>query len=265
MFATFKRNILTKKRAYPIEFFVGNYINLLFMVLSSFIIYHFVFEGKLSKEFSEFSGTNDYMSFVIIGSFIYLFVVRTFVNVGRSYITEIREGTIEVLMITPYKPKFYLLGIMLEQTILTSIELLIISFTIIPFGLKFYSFDIYSFIIVFIISLFSFFGMAVILGALMVYLKDTFIVQNTAYAIINLLIGVSFPIDYLPNIVKWISFTIPATYSLELFRSIVINGRDISDFPDYLIIFAFLSFLYCAIGLILMNRFVNKAVENKFI
>lgn len=265
MFATVKRNLITKKRAYPIELFVGNYFNLLFLVISSLVIYKLMFNNKVSDEFIQYSNTSDYMSFVIIGAIIYLFVVRTFVNVGRSFITEIREGTIEPLLITPFKPSFYLIGIMIEQTILTAIEALIVIITLIPLGFNLYHFDLLSFFIVTIVSLISFFGMAVILGAIMVYLRDTFIVQNTAYALINLLIGVSFPIEFLPNVLQKISFVIPATHSLNLLRSIILSGESITIYSNEFLILGALSIFYCVIGLFLINIVVKKSVENQFI
>lgn len=265
MIATAKRNLITKKRAYPIEFFIGSYLNLFFLIVSSYIIYKFIFNGQISSEFAEYSKTDDYLSYVIIGAIIYLFVVRTFINVGRSFISEIREGTIEPLLITPFSPSLYLSGVMLEQTLLTVIEGMILFLTIVGLGFNFYAFDVLSFLLVLMLSFFSFFGMAVILGGIMVYLKDTFIVQNTAFAVINLLIGVSFPIEYLPQVLQKISLIIPATHSLELLRSIMLTGGTIYSNLDQFLLLLILSVVYCGLGLYLIKFVVYKSIENQFI
>lgn len=70
--------------------------------------------GKLAKSFVSYAGTGDYMSYVIVGSLIYLFVVRTCLNVSRTLVTELREGTLESLIMAPFCRVEYFLGTMLS-------------------------------------------------------------------------------------------------------------------------------------------------------
>ena len=102
-----------------------------------------------------------------------MFVVRTCLNVSRSLITELREGTLESLMIAPFKRGEYFIGNMLHQTKTTTLEILVSVIIAIPFGLSFKHMNIGAFIIIFIVALYGFFAMSMVLGSVMLYTRDT--------------------------------------------------------------------------------------------
>lgn len=56
--------------------------------MGAFLIYQTLFNGQVSDTFSLYSGTGDYIYYVILGELIYIFVVRTFLNVSRSFIVS---------------------------------------------------------------------------------------------------------------------------------------------------------------------------------
>jgi hypothetical protein len=135
--ATFKRNLIMQTRSYPKDFFIGNTLSAIYTALSAFFMYYLLFRGNLKPSFINYSGTSDYMSYVIIGNCMYIYAVRTCLNVSRSLITELREGTLESLMLAPFKRVQYFLGNMLEQAITSSGEILITMLVCIPFGVRF--------------------------------------------------------------------------------------------------------------------------------
>lgn len=263
--ATMKRNFISQIRAYPIGFFLGNITTCFFIVMGSFFVYSIVFEKNVSADFIAYSNTSDYMSYVILGSLIYMFVVRTFLNVSRSFITEMREGTIDSLLIAPLNHIGYLCGNMLEQIITTTMEVLAALIISLPFGLKFQSVNITSALVCIIISLLSFFGMSVILCGIMVYLRDTYISQNTVFAIINLLCGIAFPIQYLPKWAQNISNLIPVTYSLKIMRNSVLSGMSIFNQRQDFIILLLQGVCYCIVGILLLKIIIKKVPERQFI
>lgn len=263
--STAKRNLTIHIRAYPIDFFVSRLISCFFTILSSFFIYSIVFKGNVSSDFIKFSGTSDYMSFAILGCFTNLFVRGTFLNVSRSFITEMREGTLDSLMISPVNYMGYLSGNMLEQTMITTGELLIAMIITIPFGLRFSNIDIASTLLCIGITLISLFGMAIILSGIMVYFKDTYLSQNTVFSVLFLTSGILFPIQYLPKWVQVISNCIPLTYSLRILRNSILTGLDIASQSRNFIILIMLSIMYFAGGVLLTNRIMKKAPERQFI
>jgi ABC-2 type transport system permease protein len=228
-------------------------------------MYSIVFKNSVSSDFVKFSGTSDYMSYAILGTFTYLFVARTFLNVSRSFITEMREGTLDSLLISPVNYMGYLSGNMLEQTMITSGELLAAMIITLPFGLRFSNINLASTLLCIAITLISLFGMAIILSGIMIYFKDTYLSQNTVFSVIYLTTGVLFPIQYLPKWVQTISSCIPVTYSLRILRSSVLTGLDITSQSRDFISLAVISIIYFAVGVLLINKILRKAPERQFI
>ena len=80
--ATFKRNLIIKTRAYPKDFFISSILEAIHTSLFAFFMYHLLFSGNLSPDFAAFTGTSDYMTYIIVGSTMYRFVVRSCLNVS---------------------------------------------------------------------------------------------------------------------------------------------------------------------------------------
>ncbi|ROR27155.1 ABC-2 type transport system permease protein [Mobilisporobacter senegalensis] len=256
-----KKNLLTQYRAYPMSFFVGNILTGLYTVLGAWFMYKLLFEGRLSSDFFELTKTNDYMGYVIVGSLTYLFVVRTCLNVSRSLITELREGTLEALMLAPFKRVEYFLGNMLVQTMTTTMEIVISLFIAIPFGLNLSNINLSGFIVSFFIALYAFFGVSMILGCIMLYTRDTYISQNTLFAFLFLVSGITFPTKYLPEWLNICANFIPITEGVILIRNTALLGMGIEDLLySYMKVFV-LSTIYIIVGFGVMKRCEEAALE----
>ncbi|MBB6217475.1 ABC-2 type transport system permease protein [Anaerosolibacter carboniphilus] len=259
--ATIKRNFIIQLRAYPKHFFIGNLLTGLYTAISAYFMYHLFFKGNMKSSFADYAGTEDYMSFVIVGTAVYIYVVRTCLNVSRSLITELREGTLESVMIAPFRRVQYFLGNMLQQVITTSGEVLIMVLFSIPFGLKFSNFNALSFVFSFVLVLFAFFSISMILACIMLHFRDTYISQNTLFALLFLLCGITFPYQYLPKSIQWISKIIPVTDAVTLIRSAVLLGQGIGEQMDRMVYLFILSSVYCFVGFKLMEKIEGTALE----
>jgi ABC-2 type transport system permease protein len=259
--STFVRNFIIQLRAYPKDFFIGNLLTGIYTSLSAFFMYNFLFKGNMNTSFKEYAGTGDYISFVIVGTAVYLYVVRTCLNVSRSLITELRTGTLESIMIAPFDRIQYFVGSMLQQIITTSGEIIIAIVVSIPFGLRFPNFNFISFVVAFIISLFSFFSISMVLACIMLYFRDTYISQNTLFLALFLLCGISYPIQYLPKAIRVISQFIPITDAVTLIRGSSLLGLGVKDQMGKLIYVFLLSLVYCFIGCKLIKKIEYIALE----
>ena len=262
--ATFRRNFIIQLRAYPKDFFIGNVLSAIYTAISAFFMYHLLFGGQMKASFSAYTGTSDYISYVIVGNCMYLLMVRTLLNVSRSLITELREGTLESLMLAPFHRVQYFLGNMFQQTITTSGEVMVMLLVCLPFGVKLTEINFLSTFLSFSLALFSFFSISLLLAALMLYSRDTYISQNTLFAILFLICGVTFPIQYLPNWVQGIAQFIPVTQSLAVVRSSVLQGASINMLMGSYIEILLLSALYCIIGFSLIKKVEAVALEKIF-
>lgn len=261
LIATFKRNFIIMLRAYPKSFFIGNLLTGLYTAIGALFMYKLLFNGVVNEEFLEFSGTGDYMGYVIWGSLTYLFVVRTCLNVSRSLITELREGTLESLMMAPFKRGEYFIGNMLHQTIATTFEIIISLIIALPFGLTFTNMNFVAFGVIFIFALYGFFGLSMVLGAIMLYTRDTYITQNTLFAFMLVVCGITFPIEYLPNWLRIVGQLIPVTEISNLIRGSAILGKGIKEQFSTIVYVFLLSTIYLIVGFLFLKKIEATALE----
>ncbi len=267
MTATFKRNFVSQVRAYPMSFFIGNLLTALYSVLSAWFMYHLLFEGALDTSFKVLTGTADYISYVIIGSAVYALAVRTCLNVSRSLITELREGTLESLMLTPFNRYGYFIGNMLQQTVTSIVEVSIALIICMPFGFNPSSFSPLHFLIALVVSLYAFFGMSMMLGALMLYTRDTYISQNTLFVFMFLVSGVLFPSDYLPKYLNAIGRLIPLGHALDVIRASIIedlSGEGSALFISNIHQLLMFGSVYIIAGFFSLKRIERIALEKIF-
>lgn len=258
---TLKKNLLVKYRAYPMDFFIGNVLSGFYTALGAYMMYKLMFAKKLSPTFAQFTGTRDYMSYVIVGSLIYIFVIRTCLNVSRSLITELREGTLESLMLAPFRRVEYFLGNMLVQTITTTVEIFISLLVAIPFGINFSHFNLAGFIGAAIFSLYAYFGVSMILGVIMLYTRDTYISQNTLFTFLFLVCGITFPPQYLPGWLRLIAELIPITQSVTLIRNSTLLDKGFLEQLPLLFRTFLLSSAYILTGFLFMKKCEETALE----
>ncbi len=264
LYATFRRNFIIQLRAYPKDFFIGNVLSAIYTAVSAFFMYHLLFNGQMKDSFAGYAGTGDYISYVIIGNCMYLFMVRTLLNVSRSLITELREGTLESLMLAPFRRVQYFLGNMLQQTVTTSGEVAVMLLVCLPFGVRFSGFNGLAALIGLALALVSYFSLSLLLAALMLYTRDTYISQNTLFAILFLICGVTFPVQYLPGPVQWLSQGIPVTISLDIIRNSTLGGMTAAAQIGSYVRIAALSAVYCIAGFLMIKKVESAALEKIF-
>lgn len=264
LYATFIRNFIIQLRAYPKDFFIGNVLTAIYTAVSAFFMYHLLFGGQLKDSFAGYAGTQDYISYVIIGNCMYLFMVRTLLNVSRSLITELREGTLESLMLAPFQRVQYFLGNMLQQTVTTLGEVAVMLLVCLPFGVRFSGFNGIGTLIGMLLSLTSYFSLSLILAAIMLYTRDTYISQNTLFAVLFLICGVTFPVQYLPEPVQWLSQSIPVTVSLDIMRNSTLGGMTAAEQVNNYLRIISMSFLYCVVGFSTIKKVEAVALEKIF-
>lgn len=262
--ATFIRNTISMIRAYPWSFFIGHILSAIYTVLFAYFSYHYVFEEKLDSRFIQYTGSGDYLTYVILGGAIYSFAVSTLMNVSRALITELREGTLEALLLTPSSRKGYFLGNVTQQIMITSLEFTVIMMFGLFIGLNLDNMNWLSGLIIWSLAIAGFFCQALVLGSIMLRFRDTYISQNTLFVIMAFISGVSFPIQYLPDWFEPVSMIMPLTPALEAFRNCVISGQSLLDNLPQITHLLLLSLIYFMIGSISIRRMEKRVIETIF-
>ncbi|AIQ69273.1 ABC transporter permease [Paenibacillus graminis] len=227
VFATAARNQRANLRAFPWAFTLGHMIEGGYLVLVSYFSYVYLIQGDLDNRFALYAGSGNYLAYAIIGGALNVFSVSMMMNVSRALITEWREGTLEALLLSPSSRNGYFLGTALQQFYRSGMVLLAVLVFGILAGMRLSAPHLLSAVIGGLLFILSCYAMALVLGSIMLYSRDTYIVQNTLFAVTTLLCGFQFPRQYLPGFLQTAGEVFPLTSSLQLLRRTLLTGEAI--------------------------------------
>jgi ABC-2 type transport system permease protein len=262
--ATFQRNYLVMRRAFPWSFFLGHILSGFYIIIFAYLTYYYVFKGDLSGNFSSLAGTNDYLSYVILGGLLYSFSVSLLMIASRAIITELREGTLEALLLTPSSRKGYFLGYVAQGLTRVGTEFAVIVVTGYFFGLHLQNMNVVGVLVVLFVLIVSTFSQALVLGSFMLYFRDTYITQNTLFVLMGLVCSITFPVQYLPEAVRWLGTIMPLTYGVDALRMVWIEGKTVSEILPFLWKMMILGIIYFPIGTYFIKKMEKNVLEKHF-
>ncbi|CAM3910475.1 ABC transporter permease [Mesobacillus zeae] len=262
--ATFERNYLVMRRAFPWSFFLGHILSGVYIIVFAYLSYFYVFRGELNNRFISSAGTGDYLSYVILGGLLYSFSVSLLMIVSRAIITELREGTLEALLLSPSSRKGYYLGYMAQGFMRVGLEFFAITSAGYFFGLHLKNINWINIIVVLIVLILATFTQALILGTFMLYFRDTYITQNTLFVLMSLVCGITFPPAFLPESVALIGEIMPLTHGLDALRMVWIEGKPLSEVFPLLLKILVLGIVYFPIGAVCIKKMEKIVLEKHF-
>lgn len=180
IFSTYKKNRIGIIRAVPWSFMVSRIVTGITQIVFPYFIYYYFMNGNMNKEFGAYAEGADYMTYVVLGSALNVLAVSVLMNIGRALITELREGTLEVLLLSPAPRKNYFVGCLLEQTTRALIEFGTVLVIGALLGANLRYFFSFQTIIVVLLAVLSFFCMGITLSSVMLYTRDTYLTQNVS-------------------------------------------------------------------------------------
>ena len=101
IFSTYHKNRIGILRAVPWSFMVSRVITGVTQIIFPYFVYRYFMHGNLNNEFSKYVNGADYITYIVLGSALNVLAVATLMNIGRALITELREGTLEMLLLSP--------------------------------------------------------------------------------------------------------------------------------------------------------------------
>lgn len=262
--STYRKNRIGIMRAVPWSFMVSRVVTGVTQIVFPYFIYHYFMQGNLNGEFHKYTGGADYMTYIVLGSALNVLAVSTLMNIGRALISELREGTLETLLISPASRSGYFIGCLSEQTMRALLEF----GTVLAVGGFLgahltYLFSLRS-IIVIILAILSFFCMGITLSSVMLYTRDTYLTQNTLFVTMSFVCGIMYPVQYLPKWVQDIAQIFPLTPAVTLFRNVVMGQQNLAENSSLIIQVVILSGIYLAVGSIWYMRMEGKLIESIF-
>lgn len=264
IFSTYRKNRIGILRAVPWSFMVSRIITGVTQIIFPYFMYHYFIRGNLNSEFHEYTNGADYMTYIVLGAALNVLAVSTLMNIGRALITELREGTLETLLMTPMSRAAYFAGCLLEQTTRALLEFGVVMAVGALAGADLrYLFSVPAITAV-LLAVLSFFCMGITLSAVMLHTRDTYLTQNTLFIAMNLVCGIMYPIQYLPTVLQRAAQIFPLTPAVSLFRNVVIEHQSLLGNEGLILQIVLLSGVYLMIGTVWYKRMEPKLLESVF-
>lgn len=263
--ATYKKNRMVIKRAMPWSFMFSRITGGVSAIVFPFFIYTFFLSKNLNQEFSLYTNSADYMTYIVLGSSLNVLAVATLMNIGRALITEQRQGTLEPFILSPASRIAYFIGCLAEQTSRALVEFAVVIVVGAILGAELSRIFCIDSLITILLAVLSFFCLGLFLSSVMLYTRDTYITQNTLFNVMTLCCGVIYPIEYLPKWLQYIAQIFPLTPSVKLFRIIVIGQGSLQSNYNLIIHIAVLCVAYAIIGVKWYRKIEKTLVENVFV
>lgn len=211
--------------------------------------------GTMSEEFASATGTPDWLSYVVLGSVLYMYVMSAIWGMGNALRWEQMSGTLESLLVSPVSRIDILMGAALAETITTTLTATVqFVVLLLIFGIPFAFSRILPFIVILTLMLLAFYGFAMAMAGIVMIFKDPDALTQFLDTMFYVLIPVRYPISKLPYAARILSLLIPATYALTAIRAIILLNKNIYAVLDVIAIlgiftlclwiFGYLAFAY---------------------
>ncbi len=173
--------------------------------------------------FAQYSGTTDFMSFIILGAVLGNFINAVFWGMGYAMKNDMDAGVMESNWLTPVPRLLILVGRSVTNlfvTAVTSLGMLIVCGLIFGFHP---SGDVWSAVLAVIPMLIGLYGFGFAFAALVLIVREANTMVDMSAFLVQIFSGTDFPITVLPKWLLPIALILPLTYGIDAARGILLK------------------------------------------
>lgn len=206
---------------------------------------------ETTAHFTEISGYDNFIQFVVIGWFVYTYLDNSIWGIGNNFRWEQFSGTLEPLFSTPVPRISILLGAAFSDTVQGTIQALILfGLSTTVFGVSYAVTAILPTIIILLIMIIGLYGFGFMVAGLILVFKDPSVLTQLVSETTYMVSPVNYPINALPGPVQLAAYVIPTTIGIITIREIAITGTwNLLNFSQAVIALSGLAFLFWLTGL----------------
>lgn len=175
--------------------------------------------------FASYTGTTDFMSFILLGAFLSNYINAVFWGMGYSLKNDMDSGVLESNWMTPVPRLVLLIGRTFTSILITTIT----SICIIILGWLFFGFhptgDVLKAFISVIPMLIGLYGFGFAFASIVLLMRDSNTLVDVSSYLVTLLSGSNFPVTALPGWLLPVSLALPLTYGYDAFRGWLLGTR----------------------------------------
>jgi ABC-2 type transport system permease protein len=181
--------------------------------------------------FAAYTGTTDYMSFILVGTVLSRYIGAVFWGIGYSLKTQMDSGVLESNWLAPV-PRFSFLigqtGASLLVTTLVNLGLLLLGWLL--FGFR-PTGNVLQAIGVALPMLLALYGFGFGFAALVLIMREANTLVDVSDYLVSIFAGSQFPVQALPSILVPLALALPLTYGFDAVRGLLINTRTLLPIP----------------------------------
>jgi ABC-2 type transport system permease protein len=177
--------------------------------------------------FAAYSGTGDYMSFILLGTVLSNFILTVFWGMGYALKTDMDAGVLESNWLTPVPRLLMLVGRTLTSLLTTAITSAVMLFIAgLLFGFKPTGNTLAAFLTA-IPMLIGLYGFGFAFAGIVLLMREANTLVDVSSFLVQGFSGSNFPVQSLPSWLIPISLALPLTYGLDAVRGWTLETRTI--------------------------------------
>ncbi len=209
--------------------------------------------------FNQMTGTTDYISFIVIGNMLYMWLNITLWDIGLLLRNEQMRGTLESNWLCPVWRMSIVVGGSLTK-LLTSLFFLVVTVVEfwLVFGVQVLGGNIGLALLILVLTIPSIYGIGIAFGALVLRFKEANALVFLVRGIAMIFCGVTYPLVVLPLWMQSVARYLPLTYTIQGIRDASLRGAPLAELTPVLGALALF-----AIGLPLLGYLAFTFVERR--
>jgi ABC-2 type transport system permease protein len=172
-----------------------------------------------------YTGSGDYMSFVLLGTVLINFILSVFWGMGFSLKNDMDTGTLEANWIMPMPRVLLLVGRTINSLITTAItSTIMLTLGALLFGFRPTGSSLAA-VLIAIPMLLGLYGFGFAFAALVLVLREANTLVDVSSFVVQTFSGANFPVQALPRWLLPLALAIPTTYGLDAIRGLLLGTR----------------------------------------
>lgn len=176
-----------------------------------------------ARGLAAYTGSGDYMSFVLIGTVLINYVLSVFWGMGFSLKNDMDTGTLEANWLMPLPRVLLLFGRTLTNLVTTTItSSLMLTLAALLFGFRPTGSTLAA-VLIAVPMLLGLYGFGFAFAALVLVLREANTLVDVSSFIVQTFSGSNFPVQALPRWLVPLALAIPTTYGLDAIRGLLLG------------------------------------------
>ncbi|HEY9527350.1 MAG TPA: ABC transporter permease [Anaerolineales bacterium] len=204
--------------------------------------------------FAAYSGTSDYMSFILLGTVLTNFILTVFWGMGYALKNDMDAGVLESNWLTPVPRLLILVGRTLSSLLVTAIT----SAIMLAIGAALFGFqptgNTWAAFLTAIPMLIGLYGFGFAFAGVVLLMREANTLVDVSSFLVQGFSGTNFPVKSLPTWLIPVALMLPLTYGLDAVRGLLLKTETLLPLPAEIIILIVFMFVMVWFGAWVFNR-----------